>query len=203
MKTSRLLAALAAIVLPLAARAQAPTAGPDSLPFHAGQWGTEFVAGGQFVGIGALYFHSSHSAWTADVSAGTSRLRSTGTFGQRESSSSGGLRVGHRWYRSLGRGVAAYFGGGLSGTGTRTTTQLAFGQEIRDSRRSLGAFGALGGAYFVTPHLSLGGGVGLDAGWDHLTSSRPIDSAGNLERSTATGYFASLGSSQLFAALYF
>jgi hypothetical protein len=195
------LALLAVLAVPGAARAQSTTS-LDSLPFRSGQWGTEFIAGSQFGGVGVMRFHSARAAWTIDVGGSANRQNAGGSFGSSGSGSNLGVRLGHRWYRPVARSVGVYLGTGVNGAVGRSSSQHQAADKVRQSLRSVGAYGELGGAYFVSPHLSLGGGVALNAS-TYRQSEQRTDAANVRVRTSSSGYGASVGTSQLFATLYF
>jgi hypothetical protein len=127
----------------------------DSLPFRAGQWGAEFAVENGTLGLGVLRFRSPRRAWLLDgaVTAHWSDFKSS--IGDRTGTDVFvRVRVGPRKYRPVRTGIAGYVGMGLTG---------AYGWHGGDADRThawdAGVFGELGAAYFVTPHLSLGGRV--------------------------------------------
>ena len=178
---------------------QSPNAGQspteaDSLPFRRGQWGAVFAINDGTVGLGALWFRSARMAWLVD--AGINAF-----WHESESSYFGDsdyrdvfvrLRAGPRRYHSIAAGAAAYLGAGLSG---------GYGWSVGDDAHrqtwQAGAYGELGGVYFVTRRLSLGAQVELSAAYyiSHETRSQ-VESR---DRVVSVG----TGPIQIVGALYF
>src|SRR5687768_6906678 len=153
-----------------------PSSRVDSLPFRRGQWGAEFGIDDGTLGLGVLRFRSTRTAWQLNTTFGAAWIQTDSPFGDQSGTSvSVSLRAGPRKYSPIGPAVAAYVGTGLMGAYNWS--------ESDDSRRQswdAGVFGEVGGAYFVTPRLSLGARV--DA-WARYTafrqaaSSFPVSSA--------------------------
>lgn len=160
MPMPRAFAAVSILVAPVVAIAQQPTRS-DSMP-HGGQWGAEAVVAPSTAGVSAVRFHSRTFAWL--FGAGLSANRSTtkadnpevGGADVTSSVISLSARLGVRWYRHSDTGkLRPVLGVGALGQLTRL-------QSFTPTRTG-GGYGELGAFYFVTPHMSLGGLVELDA----------------------------------------
>ena len=160
MRIPSILAAVSMLVAPIVATAQQPVRS-DSMP-HGGQWGAEAIVAPSTAAASVVRFQSPTFAWL--LGAGLSANRSTT---KADDSDVGGpdvttslvsvsARLGMRWIRQSGTTkVRPVIGVGALG-------QLSRVQGITPSR-TFGAYGELGAFYFVSPHLSLGGVVELDA----------------------------------------
>lgn len=141
--------------------AEQPAATVDSLPFRRGQWGAEFGIDDGTVGLGVLRFRSKRTAWQLNGNFAASWSKSDPYFGdQSEKDIFINLRAGPRRYRPIAADVAAYVGMGLVGG-------YGWSDGTNNWRRTwnAGVFGELGGAYFVTRHLTLGARVDASASY--------------------------------------
>jgi hypothetical protein len=150
----------------------------DSTPFRPGQWATQFGAGSNLVSLGALAFTTSHRAWLIDVrvygSHSHGEFRTTGDSlvnVEVTSDFSIGPRLGLRFYHVRNRQIAGFESVGLSGGyvhSCRQSTFLAF--SGCSNGWSAGMFGELGGAYLLTPHLSIGATASLAFTYQRTTT---------------------------------
>ena len=186
MHIARVCATVSILVAPVVAIAQQPTRS-DSMP-HGGQWGLEAVVAPSTAGASVVRFHSPTFAWL--LGAGLSANRSTTKADNPElggtdfttSVVSVSARLGVRWYRHSDTArLRPVVGLGALGQFTRV--------ENVTPTRMAGGYGELGAFYFVTPHLSLGGMIELDA-----TRTRVIRAAatGAEIRTNTTTFAASL-----------
>ena len=146
-----------------------PATTVDSLPFRRGQWGAEFGLDDGTVGLGVLRFRSKRTAWQLNGSFSAFWSKSDPYFGdQSEKNIFVNLRAGPRRYRPIAPDVAAYVGMGLSGG-------YSWSEGSTSWRRSwnAGAFGELGGAYFVTRRLSLGARIDASVGYTEFRQVSP------------------------------
>jgi hypothetical protein len=182
----RVFATVSILVAPVVAIAQQPTRS-DSMP-HGGQWGAEAVVAPSTAGASVVRFHSPTFAWL--LGAGLSANRSTTKADNPElggtdfstSAVSVSARLGVRWYRhSDNAKLRPVIGVGALGQFTRV-------QNITPTRMG-GAYAELGAFYFVTPHMSLGGMIELDA-----TRTRLI-------RATAAGFEIGTNTNTIAASL--
>jgi hypothetical protein len=138
----RVSAPLLVAVTPLGLAAQTT----DSLPFRAGQWGAEFLASGSFASAGLLRFSSKRSAWLLDAGAAITKEDREGASLDTDNSSLR-LRVGKRWYRSLGAHVLQFASLGPSVSYDRmryaTPTQPTGNYDNEARVWSAGVFGEL------------------------------------------------------------
>jgi hypothetical protein len=184
------------VMAPLAVTAASLLAGPadgqtpDSVPFHAGQWGAEFQIGSGFFGAGALHFTSPTHAWLLDFSAGYDHTSSSLT--PSTSNSVLGLDLGTRAYGSFGPRLERLITLGVvfsysRQSGGGVTTQAVGG----------GPFASLGATWLITPHLGVGAQWRADITYTHGTVSAGGASA------KADDLRASLGGMRLMGQLYF
>ena len=160
MNVPRLFAVVSMLIAPVVAIAQQPTRS-DSMP-RAGQWGAEAVVAPSTAAASVVRFQSPTFAWLlgAGLSANhtTTKADDPDAGGTEVSSSflSVSARLGVRWYRHSGtdrfRPVI----------GVGALSQLIRIQDFTPTRM-FGGYAELGALYFVTPHLSLGGLIELDA----------------------------------------
>lgn len=180
MPLPRVFAAVSILVAPVVAIAQQP-ARSDSMP-HGGQWGAEAVVAPSAAGASAVRFHSPTFAWV--LGAGLSANRSTtkadnSDFGNDITTSvvSVSARLGVRWYRHVDAGkLRPVIGVGALGQLTRL-------QGVTPTRMG-GGYAELGAFYFVTPHMSLGGLIELDA--TRARVKRVTASGGEIGATTTT-----------------
>ena len=165
--TSLLLAlSLAAIGLP------AQETPLDSMAFHAGQWGMQFRGGSNLVSVGALKFTSARSAWLLDISSGANFFSADatdkfgGTSGKIDQQVLNvNLRIGKRAYQAPRHRVVSFQTVAIE-TGFH---DLGFDQipsgHIRQTTWNLGLNGEVGGAYMLSPSVSVGGTATVSAGY--------------------------------------
>lgn len=179
----------------------------DTLPFRAGQWGAEFVAGGGFSGAGVLRFLSPSRALLLEGVANRSNLTTTGQLPDRVFTSLQ-FRLGHRWYRPARSGVVKSLTVGLSGARSteRRDDAAAFpaSEAVSLTRTSGGAFAELGAAWMVAPQLALGASWG--GALQYLNSAMRYRTALNpsvLVEQTDTQLVANIGQLGLRVSLFF
>lgn len=160
-----LIAALAiasTALLPRLSMAQAASA--DASPFRTGQTAVEFGVDGSFASVGLLRFTAPRRALLFDIQANVARVRNEytdrGVAGplpddDAETVYRLGARLGLRSYRAVTARVERFstFGLRTELSKTRQSFQL---QSINSTNTAAGAFAELGGAWMVTPNLSLG-----------------------------------------------
>ncbi len=167
-------------------------------PFRPRQWGAEFQIG-TFSSIGLIRFRSPVRALVVNASGSVRKSHSeSGTNTGDYNSESLSLRLGLRRYRPVRAEVAAYATVGLTGGYSHQRSTNSSGGSSSSHSATGGLFGALGGQWLVTPHLSLG------AEWDGSIVygySEGTSSAGG----GGSGYTISLGLGgvSLVGAFYF
>ena len=194
MSMPRVFAAVSILVVPTLAIAQQPTRA-DSMP-RGGQWGAEAVVAPSTTGASMVRFQSPTFAWLLGAGVSASRVTTKADdalSGPDFTTSlvSVSARLGARWYRhsdtSKLRPVV-----GLGALG-----QFSRAQGITPTR-SGGGYAEVGAFYFVTPHLSLGGLLEVDATRAKLTrvgvanteiSSHTTTIAASLPRVIVSVYF--------------
>lgn len=187
-------------VLPLDIAAQAT----DSLPFRAGQWGAEFSVTGSFASAGLLRFSSKRGAWLLDAGASIGKEdRSNDSYDSDFSAVR--LRIGRRWYRSLGSRVLQYASLGPAVSYDRanyaTPANPSANYDGDASVWSAGVFGELGAGWLVTPQLSLGAVWGGSASYTRRTAEVTVLQTPQTQK--ITWWNAQVGSVALKVSLYF
>ena len=161
--------ALVLSLLPVCLAGQENSA--DTSRFHAGQWGLQFGLGSGLVNLGILRFSSPSSALMLlfDINAeflnGT-RTNALGTSDENDRNVFFATGIGKRFYQAPRHKVRSFQSIGVAGSysdrkqtfGTTTFTATDW---------RLGLLGELGGGYWVTPNLSLGGTATASAGYAH------------------------------------
>jgi hypothetical protein len=178
----------------------------DSSPFRPGQWATQFGAGSNLVSLGFLAFTTSHRAWLIDVRVNGghshSEFRTTGDSLANEEVTSDfsiGPRLGLRFYGVRNAEIAGFESVGLSGGyvhSCRWSSFLAF--SACSNGWSAGVFGELGGAYLLTPHLSIGATASLT-----FTYQRTTGRDSRSGRSSFWSYSGGFQGLSLLTTLYF
>lgn len=178
----------------------------DSTPFRHGQWATQFGAGSSLVSLGALAFTTSHRAWLIDIRINGGHSHSEYTIPgdslvaeEFTSDFSIGPRLGLRFYHVRKREIAGFESVGVSGGyvhSCRRSTFLAY--SACSNGWSAGVFGELGGAYLLTPHLSIGATASLA-----FTYQRTSGMDSRSGRSTFWSYSGGLQGLSLLTTLYF
>lgn len=144
----------------------------DSMGFHSGQWGMQFRGGSNLVSVGALKFTSPRSAWLFDISSGANFFDGTATdkFGgttakNKQQVVNLNLRIGKRAYQAPRNRVVSFqtlaIETGLNDLGY---DQIPSG-HIRQTIWHFGLNGELGGAYMLSPSISVGGTATVSAGY--------------------------------------
>jgi hypothetical protein len=172
-----------------------PAATADSLPFRAGQWGTEFAINDGTFGLGVLRFRSARKAWLLDASVGALWSDIESSFGDHTGRSIFvRVRTGPRRYRPMATGTGGYLGIGLTGS---------YGWTASDDTRAhvwdAGVFGELGAVYFVTRRLSLGAQVELHAAFSEAFQRSSTPAFGSRDRRVIIG----VRPVRIVGALYF
>lgn len=163
-------APLCTLVAALVAAA-APAQTPDSVAFHRGQYGADFLIGGGFAAAGALRFSSPTHALLFDLSSsyshGSEHFGSTAITG---SSGNAALRLGTRAYHSLDRRLYRWTTFGLSVSYNRqTNTQDTVSQTTQGVGG--GVFANVGATWLVTPHLGIGAQWEVNLTYSHYSGS--------------------------------
>jgi len=156
------------------ARAQEST--PAS-PFHGGQWAMQFGGGASLFDLGVLHFTSAHSAWLLDLSTSSAIIDATSTsLGTSSSADQQQLnlaaRFGKRSYQIRRAAVVSFHTISLEGGWSDQLFNGTFGMS-RFTQWNAGLNGELGGAYMLSPDLSLGGTADLSAGYLSYKRSDP------------------------------
>ena len=157
-----------------AARARAQAA-PDTLPFHAGQWGVEAPLGGGGSGVGALRFFSRATALTLNLVAAhnTTTINAQSTTGGESptvSNDNVSFNLGVRHYAAVQSSLAGFFT--VGGT-------VAYGHSHSDPGSStfrqtgFGGFADVGVSYFITRHLTFSGSYGASGLYFRSRASSP------------------------------
>jgi len=188
-------------LLPLRLFAQEPSS--DTTRFHRGQWGVQFGGGSSLFSLGLLRFTSARSAWLLDIASSAQFLSSTSTdkFGGGTSSADQqfvnlNARIGKRFYQAPRRKVVSFQTLAVEGGWRDQMVDISAG-NIRQTLWNVGLNGELGGAYMVTPSLSLGGTAIMSAGYFEMKRNNPA------AREKGHGYYLN-GIEVLFAlGLYF
>jgi hypothetical protein len=196
MQARHLIAPCWALVTALAARtASAQTS--DSVAFHRGQFGADFLIGGGFAAAGALHFTSSTRALLLDVNAtyrhASEHLGSTAVTGN---SADAGVRLGTRAYHWLDHHLYRWTTLGVSVSyNWQTSTQDTISQTTQGIGG--GVFANIGATWLVTPHLGIGAQWEADLTYNH--------SSGSASSGTPTADFVSLSLARiaLVGQLYF
>jgi hypothetical protein len=165
---------------------------PDSVAFHAGQWGAEFQIGNGFFGAGALHFTSSTHAWLLNFNGSYDHTTRSGIGTPSSSAASMAIDLGTRGYHAFGPRLerlitlGVSFGYSRQSGGGGATTQAI----------GVGPFVSLGASWLVTPHLGVGAQWRASVSYTHGTAS-------GAATATANDVRVSLGSALLMGQLYF
>lgn len=214
--TMRITLAAVAIFL-AAAPATAQDAG-KTLPFRRGQWAAEFSATTSipaepasddelrfaFPSVGFLRFLSPSKAILVDASFSVSsdeqelNIPNGPTSSEKVSSTALGLRAGLRGYRALSSRATGFGSLGLTfGTLGGTLEDPDLPDEVERSGTSFGGFAELGGAYMVTPNISLGASFGASL------VRREVEETLQEASYTENGMRLLVGQTRLLVTLYF
>lgn len=153
MRSILVVAVCSSLVLASSSQAQA-AADSAAQPFHAGQWGVQFVARPALTEGGVLRFSTPTRAWILDGAATYDHTSSGGAAGPAgHSLLAFAANLGPRWYRGLGSHLVRFAGVGLSGGYSRVRVD---GSSGAPSDWSVGGYGELGVTYMFTPHFGVG-----------------------------------------------
>jgi hypothetical protein len=178
-------------------------ASADTTPFKRGQWALQFGGGANFGSLGALKFTSSRSAWLIDFQVNGShsvqrvRIAPDTVLESHTSFATATSRFGRRAYQPH-HAVASYETVGLLGGFAHSCYGSFFAGTNCSNGWTAGAFGEVGAIYLITPHLSLGGAVGLSLAYTRTRNSSPGQPS-----VSSWSYSGSLGTLSLNTALYF
>jgi hypothetical protein len=195
---------------PTHARAQSSgrPAAPDTLPFHAGQWGVEGGVFGSGGNVGALRFLTRATAIAINASAayGSFTTDRPGIVGAGASTSTSsttvGATLGVRHYAAAGGPIAGFLGGGLVTDYTRRSADPGGGSG---HTTGVGGFAELGASYFVSTHLALGAAYGVTALHRSGTDVSTVFSSGAVStfESQTRGWTVATGGVRITASLFF
>jgi hypothetical protein len=148
----------------------------DTSVFRRGQWAAQFTGSVSLTGLGVLRFSAPTRAVLLDVvlAGGHAKQTIRDTAGTRSTSVSNfslNTRLGSRVYHPRGSSAALYHTVGVA-VGFSHTCFLAPGGSCSNGWNG-GVFADFGGAYLVTPRLSLGGSVGLNFTYQRSLSEGP------------------------------
>jgi hypothetical protein len=180
------------LAIPAVAHAQRPPSA-DSVP-RKGEWAVEGVIGQSGIGASLLRFFSSRTALAVGAEfAAQSTQTDTDLpgFPVDRSYTNASARLGMRSYRnsSIDR-LRPIIGAGAIGGYNRATGDFTTWR--------VGAFGELGAAYFIVPHVSLGGG-----GEIQLTYQKEKQGSSTTTRNTATTKSVAATIARFAVAVYF
>lgn len=154
----------------------------DTLPFRAHQWAFLFTGGSSFSGIGALHFTAPNRAWIFDLGLGANHQSNSTTavpdttFTTRSNYVAFNARIGRRFYQAARHDIVSFQTVGfLAGLSRQCVTNnfpgFPGGGSSCGTGVTAGFYGELGGQYFLTPRLSIGGQVtaSLSGSYQHAT----------------------------------
>ena len=199
------LPAVLALIGPGHAACAQQSAPSDTAPFRRGQWALQFAGGSNFAGLGALKFTSPRSAWLLDFqfSGGHSHqqipISPDSVAEQFNSTARFTSRAGKRFYQPRHE-VASYQTLGVLGGFAHDcygSSALPLGSYCSNGWTA-GAFGEIGAAYLPTPHLSLGGALGVSFAYARTRYGYPGGPT-----TTSWSYAGTLGTLSLNVTLYF
>jgi hypothetical protein len=196
MRPRRVVAVLHAALASMAIHAAGAQA-LDSVPFHRGQWGANFLIGPGFSGAGVLRFTSPTRAQLLDASATYSHASNqAGTNVSEGNSVSGSLRLGIRTYRPLDLHLYRWTTLGIS---LNYNWQRSTQDTLSQSTRGVGAgvFANIGASWLITPH------IGVGALWEASLSYSHNKGGGYAGSETSEGVNLSLARVVLAGQLYF
>ena len=191
-----------ALVLMLVATSLAAQETPrDTSAFRARQWGLQFGLGSGLVNLGILRFTSPSAAWMLRLDLNAEFLNGTSTTpidttDANDRSVYFAAGIGRRFYQANHHKVRSFQSFGIAGS--YADVKQTFGTNtFTSTNASLGLLGELGGAYWVTSNLSLGGTATASAGYEHRVRD---DSATKVRQN---GWFVSGITVFLSVGLYF
>ena len=191
--------ALALSLLPTYVAAQETAT--DTTGFRRGQWGVQFGAGFGLANVGVLHFSSPHSAWMLQLDVGAEYLSGTQTTVGAVSDVDDrnvtfGAGIGRRFYQAPRHNVRSFVSVGAAGSLSDQKQTIGAATYTFTTSRA-GLFFELGGGYWVTPNLSLGGTASVAGGLSHRVSDN------SSTRISETGWFVSGVNVLLAVGLYF
>jgi hypothetical protein len=123
----------------------------------------QFGGSSGFGSLGLLRFSSPRRAWLFDLQgSGGHTHTSANTF---TSQATPTARLGRRFYQLRATHIASFQTLGISGV-----FQHQCSNGICTNGWTAGVFGGLGGAYLLTPHLSIGGEMGIQVAYGYTRS---------------------------------
>jgi len=165
LRTALAVAALAPALAPGVGFAQAA----ERSPFHARQWGADFVVAFGFAGAGAIRFMAPDRAVVMDLQGDISTSTSNGG-GARGNVNSAELSLGVRRYRGLAPSVQLFHTLGLQ---VDYSHSYAAAGPTTTNGWGAGVFGDLGAGWMVSPHLMVGASWRVDALYTHTSTMTP------------------------------
>lgn len=192
--------ALVLVLVPMSLAAQDNSR--DTSAFRAGQWGLQFGLGSGLVNLGILRFTSPSAAWMLRLDLNAEFLNGTSTTpidttDANDHSMYFAAGIGKRFYQAPHHNVRSFQSFGVAGSYTDRKQTFGVGNTYTTTNASLGLLGELGGAFWITPNLSLGGTATASAGYEH----RVTDNSGTKVRQN--GWFVSGVTVFLSVGLYF
>lgn len=166
--------ALALFLVPASLAAQDSTA-PE---FHAGQWALQFGGNLNLTTFGIMRFSGPRSALTLNVDVagqflkGTLTQSSVGVSDANNHTFILGVSIGTRSYHPIRSKIRAFHGIGLTGGYVDQRNIFAVGFTQRTKGWSGGVQAQVGGAYWLSSNISLGGTGSLSAAYTHSHSTQ-------------------------------
>jgi len=165
MKT-RMVVSAALLLFPVITSAQEAT----SSEFRPGQWALQFRGISGLVGFGIMRFSSPRTAWIMNVDVNARLLNGTATSGGTSSDANDHdvfvqAGIGKRFYQSIRSKVRSFQSIGVAGSYQNQEQSSAFGTTFKTKSWAGGLEGQVGGAYWLTSNISLGGTASVGAGY--------------------------------------
>lgn len=159
--------ALALFLFPVCASAQESTA-PE---FHSGQWALQFGGNLDLVNFGIMRFSGPRSAWMLNLDVAGQFLKGTvsqpgvGVSDANDHNLFLGASVGRRFYQSIRSKIRSFQGIGITGGYSDQQNTFGIGFTTKNKQWFGGLQGQVGGAYWFSSNLSLGGTASLSAAY--------------------------------------
>lgn len=169
--------ALVLSLLPAVVSAQEST--PD---FRRGQWGLQFSGNFDLLGLGIMRFTGPRSAWlfTLDMAGAVGDTKRVDTVGGTTSGSEHlvflAVGIGKRVYQAPHNRVRSFQSIGVTAGFNDQKFDLGT-TTVKVNAWNAGLLGQLGGAYWVTPSLSIGGTASAGALYTHSVRTDPSGKA--------------------------
>ncbi len=170
--------ALALFLFPMCVSAQESTT-PE---FHSGQWAVQFGGNLGLVSLGIMRFSGPRSAWLLNLDVTGQFLNGTVSNGGGSSDANDHsfilqAGVGKRFYQSVHSKVRSFQSIGV--VGGYMNQQVTFGVGLTSKSKQWfgGLQGQLGGAYWLTSNISLGGTASATASYTHRETAQPASAS--------------------------